>query len=334
MSKKKKKRKWSLALILLLIIIGIPVCYLLYQIDRIQSYDLNKENITINDIENKDISGFRNIVIFGVDSRKNSLKENTRSDSIIVASINKKTKKVNMVSIYRDTYVNVEGHGYTKLGHAYSYGGPELAISTINKNFDLNITEFMTVNFSAVANVVDALGGITLDISEDELEYVNDYTRDINKINNSDSPYLKKAGKQVLNGTQATAYSRVRYTSGGDYKRAERQRIVIGKILEKAKSSGITEVASVANQMLPQIYTSLGTTEILGLSKDVFAYELNEDSGFPFEKKSKKIKGTSYVLANDLSANVTNLHEFLFGTKNYKPSTVVTDISKDINNVY
>lgn len=334
MKRKKKRRKWPTVFVILLIIVGIPACYVLYQIDKIQSYDLNTDNITINDIKNKDIASYRNIAIFGVDSRENALKENTRSDSIIIASINKKTKDVNLVSIYRDTYVNIDGHGYTKLGHAYAYGGPELALSTINKNFDLNITEFVTVNFSAVANVVDSLGGITLDISEAELDYVNDYTRDINKINKSNSPYLKKAGKQVVNGTQATAYSRVRYTSGGDYKRTERQRIVIGQILAKAKSTSVTNIASVANTVLPQIYTSLGTTEILGLSKDVFSYDMKEDSGFPFEKESKKIKGTSYVLANDLSANVTNLHKFLFGTKNYKPSTVVREISSDIHKVY
>lgn len=327
-SKKKKRFKLIFFIEVLCIILLIPIVFIYYQLDKTQTADIDNNNISINKFDTKDIDGYRNIAIFGVDSRANELKKNTRSDSIMILSINKKTKDVNLISLYRDTYVNVPDHGYTKLTHAYAYGGPELALSTINQNFDLNIKEFVTVNFSAVANVIDLLGGITLDITKEEFKYVNAYTRDVNRINNSNSPYLSAPGKQTVNGTQATAYSRVRYTSGGDFKRTERQRIVLEKVLEKAKSSSIPTLLSVTNEMLPQIYTSLNSTEILGLAKDVFFYSIKETEGFPYEKVAKTSGGVSYVFPVTLEENVTKLHEKLFKTDNYSPSSNVMEYSK------
>lgn len=332
-SNKKKKFKWIFIIEIICIIALIPVLYLFYQLDRIPTSELNTDNISVNDINLDDLKGYRNIAIFGVDSRSNDLKKNTRSDSIMIASINKKTKDVKLVSLYRDTYVNVPGHGFTKLTHAYAYGGPELALSTINTNFDLDIKEFVTVNFSAVTNVIDLLGGVTLDITDAELKYVNGYTKDINRINNSNSPFLKTSGTQLVNGTQATAYSRIRYTKGGDFKRAERQRIVLGKILDKAKTSKITTIISVSNEMIPQIYTSLSTPDILSLAKDIFAYSLGETNGFPFEKEGKIVNKVSYVLPLNLVENVSTLHHFLFDNEEYVPSEKVKGYSREIQAV-
>lgn len=328
--KRKKKAKWIFIIEVLLIIILIPVVYLFFQIDKIPTADIDNEKILKNDFENGDIDGYRNIAIFGVDSRSNDLKKNTRSDSIIVASINKKTKEVKLASIYRDTYVSIEGHGYTKINHAYSYGGPELAISTINTNFDLDISEFVTVNFSAVTNVVDSLGGITLDIQADELKYVNSYARDVAKINGTKYEKLTKPGKQTVNGSTATGYCRVRYTSGGDFRRAERQRTVMEAILAKAKTSKVTSLVSVMNEMIPQIYTSLNTPELLSYGKDVFFYDIGEQTGFPFENKAGKSNGTSYVFPTTLATNVSELHKFLFNTENYVPSKTVQTRSNEI----
>lgn len=333
--KKNKKKKFKIIFIIeaLLIIALIPVLYLFYQLDRIPTSDIDVENVAMNDINLDDLKGYRNIAIFGVDSRSNDLKKNTRSDSIMIASINKKTKGVKLISLYRDSYVNVPGHGFTKLTHAYAYGGPELALSTINTNFDLDITEFVTVNFNAVTNVIDLLGGITLDITDAEFKYVNGYTKDLNKINGSNSPYLTSSGSQVVNGTQATAYSRIRYTAGGDFKRAERQRIVLSKILDKAKSSKVTTILSISNEMIPQIYTSLNTANILSLSKDIFSYSLGETSGFPFEKEAKTVSKVSYVFPLNLEDNVINLHKLLFDKDDYIPSDKVKEYSMEIQKV-
>jgi polyisoprenyl-teichoic acid--peptidoglycan teichoic acid transferase len=329
--KKKKKRLRRLIIIeLLVILILLPVAYLFFQLSRIPRQELDLDNIQVNNIDLDALDGYRNIAIFGVDSRANDLKKNTRSDSIMIASINKKTKDVKICSIYRDTYVYIDGHGYTKLNHAYAYGGPQLAINTINKNFDLNITDFVTVNFSAVTNVVDLLGGITLDIQKDELKHVNNYTRDVARINGTEYTYLKKAGKQTVDGTQATAYCRVRYTAGGDFTRAERQRTVLSQIFKKAKHSNPFTLAKLANEMIPQIYTSLSNTEMLSLGKDIFFYDIKDQTGFPFDKTAKKIGGVSYVLAETLSSNVSKLHEFLFNQKDYDPSKTVKGFSSEI----
>lgn len=328
--RKKKKNKLVIALIIILILLLAIVFFVINQLDKISTHDLKEENITINDIKNEDIKGYTNIAIFGVDSRANELTKNTRSDSIIIASINNKTKEVKLVSLYRDTYVNIEGHGYGKLNSAYAKGGPELAISTINRNFDLDVTDFVTVNFSAVTNIVDALGGVEIDIKQDEIKEVNRYTKDVAKINGTKAKQIKKAGKQTLDGTQATAYSRVRYTSGNDFRRTERQRTVIYAAVDKAKSSGITTLYSLAQEILPQVYTSLKTTDILSLAKDAFSYGIVDDTGFPFEKEGKTINKASVVLPIDLSKNVIDLHKYLFETQDYTPSNTVQGISKEI----
>lgn len=334
-SKKKKKHRLRRFILfeLLLIIIIIPAVYLFYMVQKIPYYEMDYTKIAHNEIKDDNMKDYRTIAIFGVDSRANELQENTRSDSIIIASIHKRTKKVKLVSIYRDTYVYTnEKHGYTKINHAYSYGGPELAISVMNKNLDLNIKDFVTVNFSAVTNVIDALGGVTIPITEAELEYVNDYTRDVARINGTKCVYLKHAGKQVLNGTQATAYCRVRYTKGGDFTRAERQRRVMQQILKEAKSSSIPTLFRVSNEMLPQIYTSMSSPKILGLSSGIFFYKVEDDTGFPFKNTPKTIHGASVVVPETLSSNVSKLHEYLYGTTDYTPTDTVQSYSNEIKN--
>lgn len=331
MRRKKKKSKAKIIFIfeIILILLLIPVVYLYLQMEKIPSTGKDMD-VVQNEINNPDIKDYRNIVIFGVDSRANDLKKNTRSDSIMVMSINKKTKKVKLASIYRDTYVSIDGHGYTKMNHAYSYGGPELALSTINTNFDLNCSEFVTVNFSALTNVIDLLGGITLDIEENELKYVNDYARDVAKINGTKYNKIKSPGKQVVDGTQATGYCRVRYTAGGDFRRAERQRTVVEQVFQKAKKSNIKTLISVMNEMIPQIYTSLDTLEMLSYGKDIFFYEISGQQGFPMDNKTGKLSGTSYVFPDTLESNVVSLHKYLFETGNYEPSKTVKSRSQEI----
>lgn len=330
--KKNKKKKHYLlyAIEILLLLILVPSAFLVYKISQIETYHMDQSVIEENEYYDANINNYTNIALFGVDSRANELTKKTRTDSIMVASINNRTKDVQIVSIFRDSYVYIADHGYTKLNHAYAYGGPELALSTINKNFDLNVKDFVTVNFSALSNIIDALGGVEINITEDELDYVNAYAKDVAKINGTKVKKIKKPGLQTLSGVQATGYCRVRYTKGGDFRRAQRQRTVLEQIVKKAKTSNPVTLYNLMNEFLPQIYTSLDTTDILKLASGVFSYDIHETFGFPFKTETPTINGASVVTAVTLSSNVSELHEKLFGTTGYTPSSTVDYRSNEI----
>lgn len=331
--KKGKRSKKKLIILItaevLIILLLIPFLFLLIQFTKINTADINRDNLAISN-KDENMEDYINLMFFGVDSRDNELTENTRSDSMILVSINKKNSDIRLVSFFRDCYVWVDGHGYTKLTHAYSYGGPELAINTINQNFDLNVTDFVTVNFSALTNVIDALGGVEIKITEDEIDYVNSYTRDVARINGTTPHKIRKAGKQTLDGTQATAYCRVRYTAGGDFTRAQRQRTVLYAIAKKAKKAGPIALLNVVKEIMPQVYTSLHTGDLFKLALRAFSYDIKKDTGYPFDNKIMTVDSMSVVIPETVESNVTRLHKFLFRTKNYEPSTRVMEISAGI----
>lgn len=334
-TKKNKKKRGKLAIILIVEIILVILLFLGFRVhqmfNKIQHNDTEDENIQQN--EEIEISGYRNIVIFGVDSRENYLEKSTHSDVIMIASINNKTKDVKLASIYRDTYVNIPDKGYNKINAAYFKGGYSMGLSTINTNFDLDIKEYITVNFKAVVNAIDMLGGITLDVEQNELKYLNGYVRELNRINGTNVQGLQSAGTQTVNGTQATAYARIRYTAGGDFKRTERQRIVISKIFEKMKSSDLATINQIIDEILPQVQTNLDTMEILSLAKDVLSYDIVDQTGFPFEKEAHTYKKVSYVFPINLQDNVIKLHEFLFDETGYVPTKSVQDLSAYIESI-
>jgi len=337
MARQKKNKKLGLLLginagLVIILIILLGVIKINKSLDKININDQQDEDIIVNEEVETD-KGYRNIVIFGVDSRKNSMDKGTHSDTIIIASLNKETKEVKLVSIYRDTYANIPDIGYKKINAAFFNGGYSLALSTINKNFDLDIKEYVTVNFKAVVDAIDLVGGITLDITKDELTYVNGYVNELNKINGTSVAHLKSAGTQLVNGTQATAYARIRYTKGADFKRTERQRLVIQKLFEKVKNSDLSTINKMIDTIFPQIATNLDKMEIISLTKDVFEYDIIDQTGFPFEKDAHSYKGVSYVFPIDLADNVKRLHEFLFGDTEYTPSRTVQEYSDYIESV-
>ena len=326
---KRRRRKSRIILLidLVLLVIVLGLIYFFYITSKTQLDVSGDKTIITNELNSDDIEGYRNIAIFGVDSRDNLTEKSTHSDTIIIASINKKTKDIKLASIYRDTYVNIPDKGYNKINAAYFKGGYALALNTINTNFDLDIKEYVTVNFSAVCNVIDLLGGITLDISKEELKYVNGYTNELNVINDTNVGKLASAGTQLVNGTHATAYARIRYTAGGDIKRAERQRIVVEKIFEAAQSADPLTINAIFSEVFPQISTNLDSLKMLDLSKDIFSYKMLDQTGFPFENSAKYYKDISYVFPVDLAANVTRLHKFLFDDDAYVPSSTVQGYS-------
>ncbi|MCH5266867.1 MAG: LCP family protein [Lachnospiraceae bacterium] len=329
--RKRKKhpiRRFLLLLLLLVVvlIVGAGV-YIVSSLSEIENHEL--QNVALCGDNDPNIGKYTTIALFGVDSRANDLRKNTRSDSIMIASINKKTHEVKLVSVFRDTYVQIEDHGCSKANHAYAYGGPDLAVDTLNKNFDLSIQDFVTVNFSALTNVIDELGGITLNIKKEELKWVNAYGRDVARINGQKYTKIKKPGKQTVTGVQATGYCRVRYTKGGDFTRAERQRTVLQAIFDKAKTTTPTTLVSVMDTIFPQIYTSLSTQDMLALLMYLPFYDIGEQQGFPYKQNGHKgSDGVYYGFPDTLESNVIKLHEELFGTKDYSPSDTVRKISK------
>lgn len=345
MSKKKKKSKakrWGIIFVieLILILILVPVVFLYAKLSLVQTAsksEVDKANIVINegiDVTTQTaLKGYRNIAFFGVDSRDGSLETGARSDSIMVVSINQETKDVKITSIYRDTCMQVPGYGLTKATHAYAYGGATLAMSMLNTNLDLDITEFATVDFGVLAKIIDGLGGVEIDVSDAEFSLINKLIDEQNRVTGSDSPHLDSSGYQLLNGTQATAYARIRKIDS-DFKRAERQRIVLSKIFEKAKTADIGTLLNLIDTVLPEVYTNLSSTELIALAKDVFSYNIADQAGFPFEKTTGSLPsdGLSYVFAQGFEQNVKELHAYLFENEDYLPSTTVIEISNDIYN--
>ena len=206
--------------------------------------DSESESEETQKVEESD--GTETFVFFGVDSRANNLGKGTRSDSIMLINVNHDLGQVRVSSIYRDTMVKIEGHGYEKLTHAHSYGGPEFAMQTINTNFDLNVENYATFNFITAADLIDEVGGVQMEITAAETKYINGYIKEVNGIRGTSSAYINEAGTYTLDGTQAVAYSRIRYTAGGDFKRAERQRDVLFKLFQTVKKMGTAERIEIA----------------------------------------------------------------------------------------
>ena len=277
--------------------------------------------------------GSETFAFFGVDSRSNQIGKGTRSDSIMVANVNHETKEIKVASIYRDTYVDIDGHGLDKITHAHSYGGPVLAMDTLNRNFDLDIDKYITVNFGNVAEVVDDIGGIELDITSSEVKYINKYIDEINKVDKTNSSHITAAGTQKVDGTQAVAYSRIRYTAGGDYKRAERQRTVLFKIFEAAKKQSTVKLLKIVDKMMGQIGTNYSSGEVIEVLSYLAKYNMEETKGFPNKLWGGTIGGTWYAVPVTLESNAEALHKYLFDGDAYEPSNRVKEISSEIEQV-
>lgn len=331
--KDKRKNKTRILLKILLVILIIMLLFfsavIWYAYNKLSKVNYVKiENIEINEGVAEQLKEYRNIVLFGVDARANTY-DNTRSDCIIIASINEKTKQIKLTSVYRDTYVYIDGHGYDKITHAYAYGGPELAINTINKNFDLDITEFVAVNFDAVVDIIDAIDGVNITIESDELNYINDYIRDADSQMGKSTSKVTKTGNQRLSGVQALAYSRIRYTAGGDYKRTERMRDVLNAAFTKVKTIGVGKLNNLADILLPKVYTNISSTEILGLLPSVAQYNVVSSIGWPYEVKGITLDRW-YGVPVTLESNVKKLHSELFGNNGYEVSSKVKEYSNGI----
>lgn len=315
--------------VILAVLLGTMFWYISNKLGKIQKVDIDESQLGISDEVSQNLSGYRNIAIFGVDSRSDDYGVGNRSDCIIIASINNSTGEIKLISVYRDTYVNIEGHGLDKITHAYSYGEAPLAISTLNKNLDLNIKEFVTVNFDSVAEAVDQLGGVTIDVTSEETKYINAYIDETSEVTGKASKHITEAGTYKMDGVQAVAYSRIRYTAGGDYKRTERMRTVIEAMLNKLKTQSIGKINSFADVMLPKVYTNITAGDIISMLPSLAKFKISESIGWPYETKGITLDRW-YGVPVTLENNVIKLHQEAFGEKNYTPTDIVKSVSQSI----
>lgn len=325
--KKGGNKKIAIAVVIIIVIIlGIIAGFIYNKVSKVNFVKIDEGNLAI---ENK--TGYRNIALLGVDTRDMNSLDGSRSDAIIIVSINEQTKNVNLISVYRDSYVDVQGHGLTKVTHAYAYGGPELALNTLNRNLDLDISEFVTVNFEIVADVVDLVGGIDIDIDKSELSQMNKYIEDTSKNVGRKANKITSVGKQHLDGIQAVTYARIRKTAGGDYKRTERMRTVLTEVFEKAKKMDAGKLNELANKVLPQVQTNIGLSEVISLIPTISSINISDSIGWPYEVKGITLDRW-YGVPTTLEANVVKLHRDLFGQKDYTANDTVKTISQSIIN--
>lgn len=343
-ARKKKNSKGKLILLIVEVVILVGAIAALGLILKTTDKDTGIVRYDIDDVEvSSDVKEkwsqveetYTNIALFGVDARNGKLSSGTRTDTIMILSVNNNTGESRLVSVYRDTYLNLGNDVYNKCNAAYAKGGPEQAISMLNMNLDLYITDFVTIGFEGMMEVVDAVGGVEIDIKENEIKHLNNYQASMyateENPNNLTTDYvaITEPGVQTLSGYQAVAYCRIRAV-GNDFGRTERQRKVLQAVLDKAKTLSPSQLNDIADDVFPMVATSLEIDEILSLVANVSSYEIVGSSGFPFETNitTGKIgsKG-SCVIPMDLATNVELLHEYLYPEIEYTPSPEVLEYS-------
>ena len=338
MKKKKTKKRRRVILLIAEIILILLLTLLLFavvKLSKIQKTKLDMDQVAINEdlsSETMDaMSDYRTVALFGLDNRtKNSLSKG-RSDVIMLANINNKTHEVQLVSIYRDTYLDTGSGVFEKCNTAYAKGGPEQALSMLNTNLDLAITDYVTVDFSAIVECVDLLGGVEMTITDDEASLMLGYIQELNRLTGNTASCPSSGGTYTLNGVQATAFARIRYGGGDDYKRTERQRAVLSAMIAKAQKSDLKTLNALINTLFSDIQTSFSNADLLALATNIFNYKLSETNGFPYEKTAHRYnKVGDVVIPCDLSSNVTALHQFLYTDMAYTPSDTVKNNSEMI----
>lgn len=315
-----------------LAVMTLAVVLLASKISRINTTEkLAPEDVSIAEDLEMDEEGYLNVALFGVDSRRSELEAGTRSDTIIVASLNKKTKEVRLASVYRDTLLKQDDGTYNKANAAYSFGGPKEAIALLNRNLDLDITHYVTVNFDAMIDVIDALGGVEVDVQDYEVNLITGYATEILEVTGREADGMYGPGPQVLNGALATAYCRIRYGGGDDYRRTERQRAVLAQIVQRAQGASLSQLNKIIDKVFPEINTNFTLQEILQYAKYATKYRLGETVGFPYEKTTARLSGVGdSVIATNLENDVLQLHKFFFGEDGYMPTETVKEITRGI----
>jgi LCP family protein required for cell wall assembly len=279
---------------------------------------IDTEKFNINSDNNSIQENYINILLLGVDTMNQTNKDTGRADSNIILTIDKAHKKIKLTSLMRDMLMNNVGNKpHDKLTHAYAYGGPELSLKVVNENLNLNIQDFVKVNFTSFYKIVDALGGVDINVADSEIKIINRYIKEVALMEKKTPAYLTHGGTQRLNGIQALAYCRIRYVGNGDFERTQRQRAVLTEIFNKISSMNLSKASSVLDTVLSDVETSLSKKEILSYTsyaiinniKTIDQFRLPEDkTGY---STNRMINGVFYLDWNR-EGNIKDLHQFIF----------------------
>ncbi|WP_052447445.1 LCP family protein [Clostridium polynesiense] len=320
-SNKRKHRGVKIVAIILGVLLVLAVsagAVGYFYLNKIKNIKIDENAVSVSEIpdtiqneEGKDIkrNDVTNILLLGVDKEENA------SDSIIVLSIDNTKKQIKMSSLLRDTYVFYGDNNVNKLNYAYNYGGEVNSVKVVNEQFKLDIKDYVKVDFGGLANIIDAIGGIEINVKANELPLLNSYAKSIAKITGTKYTPLSNSGHQKINGQQAVAYSRIRYVGNFDYERTERQRRVLFAVFDKIKSAPITRYPELVNKLAPYVETSLSNTEMISLGSKVVLYGKNgiKETRCPYDefKQDTEIKGVFY-LKWDRDKNIEKLHRFIY----------------------
>ncbi|MBR4182540.1 MAG: LCP family protein [Lachnospiraceae bacterium] len=364
-SRGKKRRHKKLKIFLLVaefivLLIMLGVAFVFIKGDKIQkdetightdaALSINDELSEMEQVASEqggdwNMSGYTTIALFGVDSRNKTLGKGNRTDTIMIAGLNEATGEIKLCSYFRDTYCNVGNDTYNKANMAYSRGGPEQAIQMLNTCLDLDIRDYITVDFYALIDLIDLFGGVEIDVKEAEIEHLNNYQ--ISMVGKEDglNAFGEQAytatpgvdytpvttpGLQNLNGLQATAYCRIRYV-GNDFERAERQRTVLLKLSEKASKASVTQLNSAIDTLFPKILTSFSSSDLVAYASKASTYKVTSGDGFPFNRVTGTMgKAGSCVVAENFAEDVKTLHTFMYGEDSYTPTARVMEISDKV----
>lgn len=325
----KKKRVLIVATVIIIIIglvVGIPYYMLNRQLSKINTTALPKDNSQLGidsnayNEKNKELQdNYINILLMGVDSR--AADQDARSDSMMIATIDKKHNKIKLASLMRDMIVDMTGHGpmeglnQDRLTHAYEYGKAELTLKTVNENFKMNIKNFVEVDFFGLEKIIDQVGGVEINVSSEEVPYLNSYVKEVAKIEKVTPTLVTKPGLQLLNGKQAVGYARIRYVGRSDFQRTERQRTVLTKVFEKLSGMNLLQLNNAIGEMLPNVTTSMDRADIINLSKDVLLKKINkvDQLRLPIDGHNSTIYvRNTYFLGWDKKENLEALHKFIY----------------------
>lgn len=311
---KKTLKRIIMTILVVLVLIPISLAAgLFFFLNKMETDTLDESSLNIS--SNSKLEEVTNIALFGTDNRNPNSK--SRSDAIMILTINPTTKKIKISSVMRDSLVQIENHGETKINHAYAYGGPELALKTLNTNFDLNIKEYVTVDFYSLSTIIDLLGGFEVTLKPGEAAAMNKAINEINRVEKLPygTDYVQDSStSQILNGRQTVSYARIRKTGDGDYERTERQRRVLSFCIEKLQNLSIPQAISIANEVFPLVKTSLTSGEVISLGSKVLT-----SGPYTIEQLRIPVDGTfttgnfnsMWAIKMDLEQNSLKLHDFM-----------------------
>lgn len=334
----KTKKKWPRRLLIVLVVLALLAGggyagvrhYINSKLNKVKHTSVKKSELSCVDVK-----GYVNIALLGVDSRKmdkTNLADNN-TDCMMIISLNTKTNEVSLLSVYRDTYLPVDDDGnFGKINSAFQNGGAAQTMQSLNQAMDLDISNYVLFNFKMVSDLVNAVGGITVDVKDYEIQQLNKYTiQTANNIGQKKYNLVTKPGKQKLEGVQAVSYGRIRKGVGDDYKRTSRMRVVVTKVMNKVKGSSVTKLNKIMDICLKQCETSLSNSDMLNLAMRLSKMKIKQSVGWPFEVTEGYANQQAVVYPDNLLENVKELHKKLFGQKNYEPTSTVKEIAEKLD---